>query len=935
LNAEVDRLDRKRIADATSPRDHGMVSYNALQYSSTNNAPDYTGNDDRERARAAAAQAQTDAHAHELKMQYAADELKNQAKINEAGLQGAALISQKQRDAHTENAAAQKAQLDNEYLQQTALQKMRDFQSQSGITDASKLVSVPTVDAHAGDAKRSLADATADADARAQLIALGAAQQKTAIAALAQLQREANEAGMRDDELANQKKLDAIDQYGEKVKGLYDAEVLMAKATAAINQRYDAERSLDLQKQVAAAEKALRDASAAGLTGQAKIDAEYRSHRADINASDAPMHVKAIELQTTDVTYSQQTAAQTKDDGDKAKAAAQKLQDDLQAINAEDLRYDQQAAEAERRIKEGGALGWVASYRNAVTEINQQEDERLAKVQQDNAKEIELAKGNTDALQRIYASTAQRRTDVEREAAAQIEQQQQQMAHQLSGMFESAFKDPVGTIKSLMEKLMFDLLAQWVLHFQMVKHLFGSAMQPGGAVGGGAAGSAGISGIIPNFAHGGGGIPAAAGAAYGASSSPDGASYRTPYLPAAGRVTGPGGIVMGAGSASSISGDLSGVRSLTGMLSPSNTTAAASIAAAAPANPYDVSQGPGWGLGGTDTGIGMPSGADSTVPNIANGLPGASGNTAGIGGGISPSPAAGGSGLAKAMGVLGAAGGAYMGEQTTVSAFEQGNAKGILSGTLGDAAAGAAIGTLFGQAGTAVGAAIGAGVGFVSGVIGAITDEGGRMAARDYYKQTLFPSLEADRLGQGGDPMSAVSDINRTAVQGMTYMSNKWGAQAAGWVKANYLDKEVLLALTDISQHATGGSQYTTRQAMQFDTGGYINGFGDMGTGSGHGLVNAQLGETVMHQQATATHAPVLNAMLDGASPSDIAAMYLKGSGSGPMATVAPSGGDQHIHVHAWDQSSVQKWLRGGGSRMIQKEQNNLAGQYAGDGVIG
>lgn len=938
----------------------------------------------------------------------------------------------------------------------------------------------------AGVAEESLKDLAATGEAAAQKTKLG---QDSALAIM-KADDARVQAGMQGEDLYFRKMQDDVRETTRELENQGKAAEIPSRVRE-INEKYYAdlsERAVKAQNELGAS---IRRSGASGLTGAARIYADQdiqvnenntklandpeAQHSANVAAAGEANQkiedlqrqfaerMESIEAGRVDATMNgydriaaeaAKTAVQIEDDFAKSwggasvdqnsaqfLAAKQAEQNALTAVQlgadakrtelsqanqAEDLRYDQQAAEAEKRTKEGGALGWVAAEKNAITAINDAEQQRLAKLTED---------ANKEGL--TWEEVARRRTDIEAEAAAQIEQQQQAMAGKLSGLFESAFKDPIGTIKSTMEKLMFDLLAQWIMHFQMVKELFGSSAT--GAMGGGAGGAGGAGGGVGHMAAGmaggaiahfigGGGMPSIPGvsgsggtgsSAAGPGAAGSGGGYRAPYsggvgatgssgmvtgagsasavggdissgsriarffgfggTPSVPGVSGPGatgsggtggvsdgsgsgisvsaprsamaggpvgssGMVTGAGSAASVGSDLSSARSLAAGFGGVAATPAAAMSPAAaagaagiPANPYDVTEGPGWGLGGDDTSAGMPTPSDSTLPNIKNGLPGNSGGGGLNMGGVNAAAGATapGGALSTGLGYAGAAGAAYMAEQTTVSTFDKGTPGGTMSGMLGDAAAGATIGSVIPGIGTAIGAGIGALVGLGAGIAGGVMGMAGNIPARNYYEKTLFPAIEADRLGQGGDPMSSISDVNRQATQGFAYMAGHWGENAADWVKSNYLDKEVQLALSQISQHASGGQEYTERQAMQFDTGGYIGDFGDMGTGGAHGFVHTLLGETVMNQSATAIHAPVLNAMNDGADPGDVASMYLKSARAGSSSPASAPGGDTHYHIHTLDTKTMTGWLNNGGARMISKSQNNMAGQYAGDGVIG
>jgi hypothetical protein len=235
-----------------------------------------------------------------------------------------------------------------------------------------------------------------------------------------------------------------------------------------------------------------------------------------------------------------------------------------------------------------------------------------------------------------------------------------------------------------------------------------------------------------------------------------------------------------------------------------------------------------------------------------------------------------------------------------------------------------------------IGAAAGAFVGLVAGVTGAIMGEGGRLAARDYYKKAIFPEIEKQRNGAGSrDFQQAISEVNRTASNGLDYMRSHWGGAAAEWVNNNYLLKEQRLADAQLEARAKGGS-YVAMSANQFHTGGEITGFGDFGTSSDEGFFHGKLGETVMNPSASSSHGSVLQAMNSGANATDVARMYLAGSGGGGPQVVSASGGTTHQwNVQALDAKSFDQFLQGGGARTVVKHVNKFASQYAGDGISG
>jgi hypothetical protein len=768
-------------------------------------------------------------------------------------------------------------------------------------------------------------------------------QQEDAIALVAGLQHEANEAGMTDDALVNEKKLAELGEVDKKLRDLHATHDQFAAAEAAIDKKYDDQRQTTLQKQINEAQKSLRDAGISGLTGLPKVEAEHKAHSDDIDASNVALQVKQIQHRTVDLTYNQQVGGYYNESDmneaeQQARAAKEQQEAGQKALNqklanhAEDLRYTQEAMQAEQKVHENGAMGWVASYKNAIAEIQAQEQQRLAKLTEDTAKE-----GLTDQ------EVAQRRTDIEQSANAQIAAQAEDLQHKIAGTLEQAFKDPVGTIKDIMQKMFFDILSQWISQLSIFKTSFGSVL--GGMAPGGQKGAQGAGGAVTALTHAGSSTGAAAGtvsaatgdaaevisggrsvaAAAGASgsgSSSSGTAFRPAYSGASGAAA-TGGASVGGGFGTV----LSSARSLGSVFQSSSP--------GSDAGPGDLSAPADyWSSAGFGTPAAMDSldsaPADSSDTGIATIDTPSTGDVSGSTPTAYQTPSMNFGGGASALGKLATGAGAlYSGEQATVSAFEKGQP---LQGAMADAAAGAALGSVIPGIGTAIGAGVGAAVGLASGALGLVTGMAGKMGARDYYNKSIYPQIEAD--GATADYASGISDADRAASAGMNYMVQHFGQDAANWVKANYMDKELAYVITTITNRAKGGSGYLGASAAEFHTGGYIDGFGSLSTSSNEGYIHAMMGESVVNQQATSLHAPVINAMNSGASQSDVASMYLSGGKSNSAPSMG-SGGDTHFHVHTLDTKTMTGWLRGGGARMISKAQNDMAGQYAGDGVIG
>jgi hypothetical protein len=623
---------------------------------------------------------------------------------------------------------------------------------------------------------------------------------------------------------------DEVDKINDRVRTTTldpkAADVMRTTAQMEMNNKL-----LAIQREFNSAMKAMDDERVdESLKGYGKIDAEERKAVATVQDRFSSKYAGAAPG-----TPGLAEAAQTEQDEiTKIHEQSERQRQLLSNRNADEtLKYDEQAAQAERRVKESGLLGWVATYQNTLTEIEGKESAHT--------KILEAEFKSREIDQKTYE---QRLSDVQRTANAEIEEQNIELRHKLTGAIEAGFKDPWGTIKSEMKHQMAQVIADWLMQLSIFKTL--STMSLGGILHPGAGG--------------------------------------------VGSIPGTRGVVPGS---------------------------------------------PNLGKMGTYEDIGSPGGVGSNFTGSGTGSTGSyGGSLPGMGGAVPQFPAGSGpsisvSGTSQALlaggSKFGRAGlGGYALYRGTRDAFTQGNP---LSGAVGDAAAGAAIGSVIPGLGTAIGGAIGGGIGAAAGLLGMVTGESGRLGAREYYRKTLFPEIEQDRLAQSGDFQTAIANVNRTAADGMLAMRKQFGGSAADWVNDNYLKKEVSLADSQISARASGGAQYIKMSASQFHSGGYLDDFGSLATSSTEGYIHGKMGESIVNQAATTRHAPVINAMNDGASPKQIAAMY---------GADANDGGDHlHLHLHTMEPASFEHFLRNGGARTINKHLNNFAGQYSGDGISG
>ncbi len=680
----------------------------------------------------------------------------------------------------------------------------------------------------------------------------------------------------------------------------------------------------------------------ASLSGFAKIDAARQKQVDDANKSFNTSFGGSNVPKDTQTEAKRQLQKQL--DSIDADSQAQRLRLTEQ-IQQQTLDMDKNAAEAERRVRAQGLAGWVSDYQDSLLEIQAAQAEMQSKI--DN----EQKKNGGDPTQ-----YEKQKVDADRIANSQIEELNDQMAHTLSSTLQSAFSDPVHFIQNKMKEMFFQIIADWIVQTGTFKSMFGNSMgsmQPGKSSGSFAGTMAQKMGLIPSAASGTAAHASGMGSASDASSGTVSQGYAAPGY--SGTSSHSSGMSSASGASSgtasqsyavpgysgtSSSGSFAGTSgtSGSGTASQAYTAPASFTSRSAGMSPIagvsDVSSLSNTGMSAAHAlstlGASSPTASSSAAWNDPDD-PSSDGYTGAIG--VDPPAAS----SFSAGGVVAAGVGAYTGTKGIISSFESGKASGILTGALSGAEMGGSIGMLAGPLGGAIGAGIGAVGGAAAGLVGWASGEGNRLQAQKYYKDTMRPQLDQEDnsygAGTGGDVYTALSQLNTVATQGFDYMQTKFGASAAEWAKTSYIDPEVARVSGDISRLANAGHDYMAASAVQFHSGGTITGFGDFGTSSNEGMIHAMLGETVMHPAASAAHAPFLSAMNGGASPSDVAGMYLKSAMPQTGLSAASSGGStHHWNVSAVDAKSFSDMLvNGGGMDAISNAANKRVSRYAGD----
>ncbi len=228
-------------------------------------------------------------------------------------------------------------------------------------------------------------------------------------------------------------------------------------------------------------------------------------------------------------------------------------------------------------------------------------------------------------------------------------------------------------------------------------------------------------------------------------------------------------------------------------------------------------------------------------------------------------------------------------------AFESGGGfGGALQGALG----GAKIGS---ELGGPLGGAIGAAAGALIGVVGF----GGRKKAENYDKHQVKPHIDADYTAfeSGGmDYQTAFDDLDALSRQAKMDL-HKIGTAGTSYYN-DTVKGEIKTAQDRLTRESKSGRAQFGFTAAQFHTGGLVSDFGSLATSPTEGFAHLEKGEVVMHQQASSSHATALQAMLGGASHSDIASLYGAQSTRAPAAS---TGGDVNMHFHSADAKAAMR----------------------------
>jgi hypothetical protein len=548
------------------------------------------------------------------------------------------------------------------------------------------------------------------------------------------------------------------------------------------------------------------------------------------------------------------------------------------------------------------ALAAVAPWQKAYQQIYDAENASLLKIQKDqDSLKVKYA-DDAGMLVQIDATAQAERVRVYAETNEKIRAENLHLTEQLGSDLQSVFDDissgNIGKrILANMEKMFFQIVAQWILSLNMMKSAAGSIF--GSIVFGPQSTGANVFG-----GGGGGGGGSILGSLFGGSSGGSSSGGALSAPPPGINDPGFGGFGL-ATSTSGLSGAIAGTSATSG--SPLAPSASNALTTSTIANALGSV---GSGGGGVASGGGKAGGLSSLfsagslaslaglgLATTAGALGGKTGQVGGLLMGLLMSGKLGGV-ISSLYGSIGLAGtGALVGGLTGgLVGFGVGQSSGGILGSLAGAGSGALSGFLVGGP---VGALVGGIIGLLGGIFGGIF--GGSKRAKQanaLADNTLLPDITQISTGFDGfqiDSNSAIQQLEKLRTDSQTQLS---ALKSQG---KDVFNSKVNPAIDAAEKHIRDTqTERDSRSAQmfgppQFDTGGM---FSVMRGNAGLAVLHD--GEMVINPTATKKNLPDLLAMNAGRSPSS-------------------RGGDTHLHIHAIDAKSFDAWAKNGGARMMAR----------------
>jgi hypothetical protein len=536
-----------------------------------------------------------------------------------------------------------------------------------------------------------------------------------------------------------------------------------------------------------------------------------------------------------------------------------------------------QTMERIKNLESEAAVASLPEWQRGAAQIIAEEQKTTRELQQELATRM-INKEEFDRL--MVASTVL--------ANAKMRDENKRLTEELGSDLQSVFDDITSgnigkRILSNMEKLFFQILAQWILSLNMMKSaagsIFGSIVFGPGSTGAGVFGGGGSGGGSSSLLGG------VLGGLFGGSSS-EGAKVGFGGAPGSSSMAIPGLV---GGTTSGLSGAIAGIGA-----SPSSALVPSASSALTSSTMADALPGL---VGGTTSQIGSSStrtssfAAGSPLVGLAALAPALVGNFGGklgqIGGLVS---------MLAIMGnsqILSALSGGLIG-------FGVGQSHGGFLGALAGAGSGALTGFL---AAGPIGAIIGGLVGLLGGIFGGIFGGSKRKKqANALADNTILPDIAQIITGFDGFQVDSSS-----AIQQLEQLRNDAQKQLSALKSQgkDVFNQKVAPAIDNAEKHIRDTQAERDRRSAiafgppQFDTGGTFN----VMRGNA-GLAILHDGEFVVNPTASKKNAAALNAMNQGKTM---------------------GGGNVTFIVKALDSRDVATWLKNGGAENIARGLNRLS----------
>jgi hypothetical protein len=835
------------------------------------------------------------------------------------------------------------------------------------------LVALPKLNQNAGQEQYEDALHAAEMKRSADRIAAAREERDAEIS----MHNEAVNAALRGEQLYAMQRIQQEDAIRRKVEDGNLTRAQGLKKIADIDLRYHNERMKRLQEEREATARMQRDADQSGLTGIAKIQAEGANRNLETIAaarksgdfSQVPQRLSInsqmtdSEVQRATQEYYQHLREMREEyiSGEmqgfarieaEARRPAQTLRDEFsktwgqvgandpgrvaaqQQLNQDLVALDQKSARDREKLTRRNADETLKLEEEAARHSMLPEQQKTQQIVDEYHERLRRYKEMLDDQMISQQDFDRRVVAAQRDMNAELLEQQRQMRDKLAGELQGLFRNPAQWMQGIGEKMAAQFAASMLMKTGAGRSLE-HGMDPRTAVDS-------ITGIFHPRPHG---TPPFIDPRYAGPQGTNtaqmpkilqlpGVASHTMQVASAviqvqnGQIVGGlGGSAFGGlmpvGSGSNIPGALGGGLGTAGSASATSST----LGASSMGGGYTSADSTGGVMSNIQGGVGAAQQGYGLLKGLGafGGVKGAGQSEGGFGAGIDgssvfvepngPGQAGTQGGLMNTLGGLAGGGMALFGAYKSSGGFG-----GMMQGALGGAMIGAKLGMMVGGP---VGALIGAGLGAIGGAVMGFMGFGGRAKAEAYDKKQVRPRMRDDlqNFEQGSmDYLSAYADLDNLMAEAKK-QTKQFGRGGESYYN-DTIKPELQQAQQKLTREAKAGRSQFTMSGAEFHSGGWINGFGDLGTTDTEGFIHAMQGEFVLHRQAAQANSSVLPLMQSGLNVPQL----LKGQQTLP----AMRSTNATWNVHTIDRRGVAQFLDDY-KHDIRAALNNSRGEYSGE----